>query len=108
MISEHRTGGSVKTNKSLTAVDRIAPGISIRTVKTQAKIMGDAKRRKEILGEKYGQEPSILRGVPVTKGQAEKFVKWTTQGAWIGIALLVVYWVTVRFIGPAVGWWQIN
>lgn len=70
--------------------------------------MGDAKRRKEILGEKYGQEPSILRGVPVTKSQAEKFVKWTTQGAWLGIGLLVVYWVTVRFIGPAVGWWQIN
>lgn len=70
--------------------------------------MGEAKRRKELLGDKYGQKPNVLPGLPVTKGQAEKFVKWSTQGAWIGIGLLVVYWITVRFLGPSLGWWQIN
>ncbi|HEY9661103.1 MAG TPA: DUF2839 domain-containing protein [Allocoleopsis sp.] len=70
--------------------------------------MGDSKRRKETLGEKYGQEPNILPGVPVTKGQAQKFVSWSTRGAWIGIAGLVLYWAVVRLIGPGLGWWQVN
>lgn len=69
--------------------------------------MGEAKRRKEALGEKYGQEPTILPWLPVTKNQAEQFVKWSTRGAWIGIGLLVVSWITVRFIGPSFGWWQV-
>ena len=70
--------------------------------------MGEAKRRKATLGEKYGQETSLSRWLPVTKSQAEAFVQWTTRGAWIGIALLVVAWVSIRFIGPALGWWQVN
>ncbi|NER33424.1 MAG: DUF2839 domain-containing protein [Oscillatoria sp. SIO1A7] len=70
--------------------------------------MGEAKRRKEALGEKYGQEPTILPWMPITKSQAEQFVKWSTRGAWIGIAFLVISWITVRFIGPSFGWWQVN
>ena len=72
--------------------------------------MGEAKCRKEVLGDRYGQEKkeSILPGVPVTKGQAERFVKWSTKGAWIGIGLLAAWWVTVMFIGPALGWWQLG
>jgi len=70
--------------------------------------MGEAKRRKEILGEKYGQDANVLPWLPVTKGQGEKFVKWTTKGAWIGISFLVVYWIVIRFLGPAFGWWQVN
>jgi hypothetical protein len=31
----------------------------------------------------------------------------TTQGAWIGIGSLVLFWVIVRFIGPAAGWWTL-
>lgn len=62
--------------------------------------MGEAKRRKEILGEKYGQDPQIFPWLPLTKTQAAQFVQWTTRGAWIGIALLVLCWVTVRLIGP--------
>ena len=69
--------------------------------------MGEAKRRKEALGEKYGQEPTILPWMPITKSQAEQFVKWSTRGAWIGIGLLVISWITVRFIGPSFGWWQV-
>lgn len=70
--------------------------------------MGDSKRRKEALGEKYGQESTIFPWLPLTKSQATQFVQWTTRGAWIGIGLLVVYWVTIRFIGPAFGWWQVS
>lgn len=69
--------------------------------------MGEAKRRKEALGEKYGQEPTILPWMPITKSQAEQFVKWSTRGAWIGIGFLVISWITVRFIGPSFGWWQV-
>lgn len=71
--------------------------------------MGDSKRRKEALGEKVtGKKPTFFRWLPVKKSQAQQFVSWTTRGAWIGIGLLVLYWVTVRFIGPALGLWQVN
>ncbi|MBN3883846.1 MAG: DUF2839 domain-containing protein [Nostoc sp.] len=69
--------------------------------------MGEAKRRKNILGETYSQETRILSWVPITKTQAELFVSWTTRGAWIGIGLMVIGWATIRFIGPAFGWWQV-
>lgn len=70
--------------------------------------MGESKRRKAVLGEKYGQEANILPWIPITKSQGEQFVKWTTKGAWIGIGFLAVYWITIRFIGPTLGWWQVN
>jgi hypothetical protein len=70
--------------------------------------MGEAKRRKVALGESYGKEERILPWLPITKSQSEQFVQLTTKGAWIGIGFLVVYWLTIRFIGPAFGWWQIN
>jgi hypothetical protein len=69
--------------------------------------MGDAKRRKEVLGEKFGQEEKVAPWMPITKRQSEQFVKMTTTGAWIGIGGMVVLWATVRFIGPAMGWWQL-
>lgn len=70
--------------------------------------MGESKRRKEALGEKYGHEEWVASWLPLTKSQASQFMKWSTRGTWVGIALLAVYWVTIRFIGPAFGWWQIN
>lgn len=72
------------------------------------KVMGEAKRRKDALGEKYGQEERFLSWVPLSKRQAQQFVDWSTRGAWIGIGLLVAWWLTVRFFGPAFGWWQVN
>jgi hypothetical protein len=45
--------------------------------------------------------------LPLTKNQADRFVTITTKGAWVGIAALVVFWLTVRFIGPAAGWWTL-
>ena len=70
--------------------------------------MGEAKRRKATLGEKYGQEAKIAPWLPITKTQGEQFVKWANRGAWIGIGVLIVAWVTVRLIGPAFGWWEVN
>ncbi|MBW4500706.1 MAG: DUF2839 domain-containing protein [Scytonema hyalinum WJT4-NPBG1] len=70
--------------------------------------MGEAKRRKAALGEKYGQDTTrILPWVPITKTQAEKLVELSTRLAWVGIGGLVAAWVTIRFIGPAFGWWQV-
>lgn len=70
--------------------------------------MGDSKRRKEALGDKYGQEPNVLPWLPIKKSQTEQFMNWSTRGAWVGIGLLVVYWVVARFVGPALGWWHVN
>ncbi|MBZ8178975.1 MAG: DUF2839 domain-containing protein [Oscillatoria sp. PMC 1051.18] len=70
--------------------------------------MGEAKRRKEALGDKYGQEQTILPWLPITKSQAQMFYKWTTTGAWIGIGLMVAFWLIVRIIGPGFGWWQVQ
>lgn len=70
--------------------------------------MGDAKRRKAALGDKYGQEERILPWLPITKSQSESLYKLTTRAAWVGIGVLAVIWVTVRFIGPAFGWWEIQ
>jgi Protein of unknown function (DUF2839) len=70
--------------------------------------MGDSKRRKETIGEKYGQEGNIYPWLPIKKSQAQQFVSVSTRGAWVGIGLLVVYWVVVRFVGPAFGLWEVN
>jgi hypothetical protein len=70
--------------------------------------MGEAKRRKTAIGEQYGKEEYILPWLPITKTQSEQFVQWTTRGAWIGIGFLVVFWITIRLIGPAFGWWSVE
>ncbi|MGD1871800.1 MAG: DUF2839 domain-containing protein [Mastigocoleus sp.] len=68
--------------------------------------MGEAKRRKMALGEQYGKEARILPWIPITKSQAQTSVKVANRLAGIGIALTVVAWITIRFIGPSFGWWQ--
>jgi hypothetical protein len=70
--------------------------------------MGEAKRRKTALGEQYGQEKRIVSWLPITKTQAEDFYSWTTKGAWIGIGAMATIWITVRFIGPLFGWWDVQ
>ncbi|OCR01975.1 hypothetical protein BCD67_05705 [Oscillatoriales cyanobacterium USR001] len=70
--------------------------------------MGESKRRKEALGENYGKEKAAVSWLPITKSQSEKFLRWTTRGTWIGIGALVAWWVVVRIIGPAFGWWEVN
>jgi hypothetical protein len=70
--------------------------------------MGESKRRKEALGDKYGHEEPLFPWLRLNKTQIEQFGKWTTRGTWGGIALLILWWLTVRFFGPAMGWWQVN
>lgn len=70
--------------------------------------MGDSKRRKAALGDKYGQEETIVPWLPISKTQADQFYKITTKGAWIGIGVIAAVWVTIRFVGPAFGWWDIQ
>jgi Protein of unknown function (DUF2839) len=67
--------------------------------------MGDAKRRKENNQKPEGQR--IVSWLPLTTTQSEDFVRVSTQGAWIGIGLLVFGWFMVRWIGPSFGWWKI-
>lgn len=81
--------------------------------------MGEAKRRAEQglpprpktarskAGGALDNSPRILSWLPLTRNQAERFVTITTRGAWVGIAALALLWVTVRFIGPAAGWWTL-
>jgi Protein of unknown function (DUF2839) len=70
--------------------------------------MGESKRRKEELGEKYGNPEPIMSWLPfLTKQKASQFVQITTTGAWLGIGVMIAYWVTIRFIGPLFGWWEV-
>lgn len=69
--------------------------------------MGESKRRKQQLGAGYGQEKRVLPWLPITKKQADQFVQWTTRGAWIGIGVMISAWLTIRFIGPGLGWWDV-
>ncbi|WP_309731451.1 DUF2839 domain-containing protein [Chamaesiphon sp. OTE_75_metabat_556] len=66
--------------------------------------MGDAKRRKE---QGTPESKRIVSWLPLTTTQSEDFVRVSTQGAWIGIGLLVFAWLMVRLIGPSFGWWQL-
>ncbi|BAW96118.1 hypothetical protein NIES970_10410 [[Synechococcus] sp. NIES-970] len=70
--------------------------------------MGEAKRRKKSMGGDYGKEQRLYPWLPLTKTQAEQAYTLTTKGAWIGIGLMVAVWVTVRIIGPGLGWWIVD
>ena len=73
--------------------------------------MGEARRRsKEGLLPKdrkksRNESPRIVSWFPVTQSQRDRFIQLSISGGWIGIVLLVLLWVIVRFIGPAAGWW---
>jgi len=67
--------------------------------------MGEAKRRKEISQDSPAVPPVSQWW---SKEKSAQFVKITTRGAWIGIGVMVAYWVAIRFIGPALGWWQLK
>jgi hypothetical protein len=83
--------------------------------------MGEAKRRVEQglpprpkaakpaakAAKAKDTSPRVAPWLPLTQNQAEQFVRLTTRGAWVGIGALVLFWVIVRFIGPAAGWWTL-
>ncbi len=73
--------------------------------------MGEALRRTE-----QGLPPRQLKTnkafsskwfawLPSAETPRERFYSITKAGAWIGIGLLAVVWIVVRFVGPAAGWW---
>lgn len=70
-------------------------------------IMGESRRRKAELGDSYGKPEPVMKGIPISKDTAAKFVTWTSRGAWAGIILMVAAWLTIRFIGPGFGWWTL-
>jgi|UniRef100_UPI00404872E3 hypothetical protein len=77
--------------------------------------MGEAKRRtiqglppKSVKKDKVDTSPRLVSWFPLTRNQADQFVQVSTKGAWIGIGVLVVFWITVRFVGPAAGWWALS
>ena len=73
--------------------------------------MGEARRRASQglpprqTKNKKDTSPRIVSWLPITLNQKERFYSITKLGAWIGIGLLIVLWIVVRFIGPAAGWW---
>lgn len=69
--------------------------------------MGEAKRRQDKLGDRYGKDEPILPWLPITKQQSEQFVAWTTRGTWFAIIGIIIFWITFRFIGPGLGWWEL-
>ena len=75
--------------------------------------MGEAKRRKS-LGlsprditpkKEIDDSPRIINWLPFTENQKNYFIKLSIRASWFGIALLILLWIVVRFIGPAAGWW---
>lgn len=75
--------------------------------------MGEARRRASqgLPPRQQKDDPKeaerFIAWLPLTRNQASQFVSITTRGAWIGIGALVVFWVVVRFVGPAAGWWTL-
>ncbi|WP_254921362.1 DUF2839 domain-containing protein [Nodularia sp. NIES-3585] len=70
-------------------------------------IISPIDSNKTTLGDNYGQDTRILPWVPITKTQSEQFMQLTTRGTWFCIGAIVVAWITIRFIGPAFGWWEV-
>ena len=73
--------------------------------------MGEA-RRKSQKGlqpsnnkNRKNHSPRIVSWFPVTQAQRDQFIQLSIRGGWVGIVLLVVFWLVVRFVGPAAGWW---
>ena len=75
--------------------------------------MGEAKRRKDLglppkkklMSLSNDKSPRLFEWLPITENQKDNFIKITIKGGWVGIGLLVLLWIVVRFIGPALGLW---
>jgi len=70
--------------------------------------MGEARRRSQQglspkqVKIKANQQSQLFS---ISENKREQFFKITKTGAWVGIISLLVFWIIVRFIGPAAGWW---
>jgi len=69
--------------------------------------MGESKKRKTALGEKYGtlQEAPVFFGLTPT--QLKKINEFVTTGTWVCIGLVIAIWIAVR-IGAWQGWWGVK
>ncbi len=76
--------------------------------------MGEARRRADQglpprqskeSKRKSDDSPRVFSWLPITQNQRDRFYSLTSRGAWIGIGALLVFWIVVRFVGPAAGWW---
>ena len=66
----------------------------------------ESKAAEKSKGKKRGDDsPRIFEWLPVTQKQRDQFFDISIKAGWVGIGGLVVIWVVVRFIGPALGWW---
>ena len=77
--------------------------------------MGEARRRAsqglpprpKTSKNKKDNSPRVVSWLPITEKQKDQFYSITSRGAWIGIIGMVVFWIVVRFVGPAAGWWAL-
>ena len=77
--------------------------------------MGEAKRRKTLglppkknnKKIKSDDSPRLFEWMPLTINQRDRLIKLSIKASWFGIGGLVILWITVRFIGPAAGWWTL-
>ena len=73
--------------------------------------MGEARRRVEKgLPPRQPKDKSkgftgLFSWLPKAENTREQFYSITQTGSWIGIGILAVVWIVVRFVGPAAGWW---
>jgi hypothetical protein len=65
----------------------------------------ESQRSQAARAEQARLEEKILPWTSITRKQANQFISITTAGVWLSLSILVVFWVTVRFIGPSLGWW---
>ena len=77
--------------------------------------MGEAKRRKSLglppkqndTKSKSDESPRLFDWLPLTINQRDNLIKLSIKSSWYGIGGLVILWLVVRFIGPAIGWWTL-
>ena len=74
--------------------------------------MGEARRRsekglppKQVKTAKDSSSKQFFSFFQITEKKREQFFDITKKGAWIGIFILIIFWIIVRFIGPSAGWW---
>jgi Protein of unknown function (DUF2839) len=70
--------------------------------------MGKSKRNPGTSQATAKQDEKILPWTSITRKQADQFVEITTTGAWVGIGLLILLWIAVRVLGPALGLWSLT
>ncbi len=49
--------------------------------------------------------PRVIAWLPFTQNQKQQLIDLTIRGGWVGIGVLLFVWLTVRIIGPSLGWW---